>query len=144
MDLSEVVAWGGYLVAGILAIAGIFNMQRQKQRADNDQTAANLINNLKITVDLQEKELVSLRLREVDQGKQIAHLQGQVKVLSDILQGRDPQQMEVFKQAPAIFDIARENNKMSRANNEAITKLTETISIFIESLQPLMNTLERA
>jgi uncharacterized coiled-coil protein SlyX len=143
MPISELIAWGGYIMAGGFAIVGAFNMQRQKQRNDNDVASSNLINKLKITVDLQEKEITSLHLKEVDQGKEIAHLQGQVKVLADILQGRDPQQVEIFKQAPAIFEIARENNRMSRANNEAITTLTEKISNLIESIQPLVNTLER-
>lgn len=118
----------GWVIAGALGLAGVFNMQRQQRRRDDDQTASNLITNLKTTADLQDKELVSLRTKEVEQGKEIAHLQGQIKVLTDILQGRDPKTLATLEQIPLIYTAAMKNG-------ESIEKLTRAMADFMASFQ---------
>lgn len=122
------------MIAGLLAIVGIFNYQSKQRRVDDDTTANNLINNLKSTTELQEKEINTLRGKEIEQGKEIAHLQGQVKVLSDILQGRDPAMQEFLKHAPELVTIARENNGLAKANSEAMTNLTKAITGLVTSM----------
>lgn len=127
LSSSSVFAIAGWIAAGALALIGYFDRQRRVRRADDDQVASNLITNLKTTADLQEKELVALRGKEVEQGKEIAHLQGQVKVLAEILQGRDPDTKAILGQIPDIAKIAKHNG-------EAIEKLTNTMNQFMEKL----------
>lgn len=129
LNMFELAGW---LVAGIIGFIGIFNKQRQTRRVEDDQVANNLIANLRTTTDLQEKELEKLRTKEVENGKEIAHLQGQVKVLSEILQGRDPATKEIMSQIPEIY-------KIGTHNGESIEKLTTTMTEFMKQLTVVLH-----
>lgn len=96
-DLTTIFELAGWVLAGGLGLYGIFNRQRKQTKQEDDQVAANLITNLKSTADLQKEEITTLRAKEVEQGKEIAHLQGQVKVLSEIFQNRNPEMTEFMK-----------------------------------------------
>lgn len=124
MTLTAIATAAGWILAGILAVIGVFDRATRQQRKDDDDTASNLIQNLKTTTELQEKEITTLRAKEVEQGKEIAHLQGQMKVLSEILQGRDPDMQEHIE--------------LGRNNAEVLANLAQTMSTFIETLQPVL------
>ena len=130
----EALTFIGWMIAGALGIYGVFNRQRKDRQREDDQTATNLITNLKTTTELQEKELIQLRSKEVEQGKQIAHLQGQVKVLSEILQGRDPSMQEFLKRAPDLIVMAKENNGLAKENSQAIVNLTKSITSLVDQM----------
>lgn len=134
MDITTILTIIGWVIVGGLALYGVFNTQQKAREKESDQTAANLINNLKTTVDVQEKEILRLRDKEVTQGKEIAHLSGQLAMLERVVQGRDPAMQQFLKDAPALFQIARENNGLAKANSEAVTALTNSITILVESL----------
>ena len=138
MNIATLGTAGGWIIAGILAIVGMFNLQWRARRADDDKTASNLIANLKTTTELQEKEITVLRGKEIEQGREIAHLQGQVKVLTEVLQGRDPAMKAFLDRAPELMTIAHENNGLAKANADAITNLTKAITGLIEKLPASM------
>jgi uncharacterized coiled-coil protein SlyX len=125
---------GGWVLAGALGLVGVFDSSSRKRRKEDDDTASNLITNLRTTTDLQEKELTALRLREVDQGRDIAHLQGQVKVLTEILQGRDPAMKAFLDHAPLLIDIAKENNGLAKEQAKATTELTNSLTALIQAM----------
>lgn len=129
---SGVLALAGWGLAGVLALIGYFDRQRRARKVEDDQVAANLINNLTATSKLQADEIISLRAKEVDQGKSIAHLEGQVKVLTDILQGRDPKTQDLLNQIPEIKKVAVHNAELTE-------KLTEAMTSFIEKLSTSIN-----
>lgn len=134
-----ILSWAGWIIAGALGLVGLFDKQRRNNEADDDKTASNLINNLRTTTELQEKELVSLRSKEVEQGKQIAHLEGQVKVLSEIFQGRDPATQAFLKEIPALVLGIKESNGMAKEQGKAIELLTNTMSSFLTTIMPYIN-----
>lgn len=136
MDVGTIITWGGYVIAGILAIVGAFNLQRQAQRTADDQTAANLIQNLKTTTELQEKEITRLRDKEAAQGKELAHLQGQLTMLKEIFQGRDPEMQEFLKTVPQLMIIAHENNGLAKAQADALAALTSQITALVVAITP--------
>jgi uncharacterized coiled-coil protein SlyX len=136
MDFSQftilnIIELAGWVVAGALALFGVYNRQKKSRETEDDRVASNLIANLRATTDLQEKELEKLRAKEVEQGKQIAHLEGQVKVLSEILQGRDPATKDIMSKIPEIY-------KVGVHNTESIEKLTKTMSEFMEKLTNIL------
>ena len=133
--LTSIVTYGGYILAGVFVALGMFGVQFRQRRNDNNEVTQNLIANYKLTVDEQDKKIKLSQEREIEQGKEIAHLQGQVKVLSDILQGRDPSMVAFLKDAPVLITIARENNGLAKANSEAITMLTKTISDLVGEMR---------
>lgn len=133
----EIIGFGGYIVGGAFAVYGIFDMRARTLRTANEETARNLIANLQATVTQQEKVAAK---QEKDLGNlrdQLNHMSGRNSVLEDILKGRDPAMAAVFKEAPAIFEIARQNHAMSKSTNEAIVKLTTTLEEFLNRLPPL-------
>lgn len=140
--IEHLVTFGGYILAGGLFILGLFGMGARQKRGDDDKLTQNLISNYRLTVEQQEKQIRELSEKEVAQGKQIAHLEGQVKVLSDMVALRDPETQRVFKEAPAAFATARETHEMSKANGQKIDKLTETLTTFMQTLTRALPTLK--
>lgn len=128
----------GFAGLGVLVLTGSFSGEAKRMQGESDRVAQDLISNYRITIEEQEKKISGLLVKEVEQGKQIAHLEGQLKVLADMVALRDPQTASVFSEAPEIFKLARENNQYSKANNAAIERLTNTIEEFINRLPPLM------
>lgn len=133
--LGNLATFGGYVIAGALAIYGIAFGQYRTRRGDNDQITQNLINNYKLTVENQEKKIKELSEKEIQQGKDLAHLQGQIKVLQDIVTLRDPETLKVFKEAPAVFAIARATNEISKENGQKIDVLTDSLASFMDALR---------
>lgn len=113
-SLGNLIAGGGYVIAGILVVLGMFGMQVRARRAENDNVTQNLIDNYKATVEEQDKKLKASMEREIQQGKDLAHLQGQVKILSEILQGRDPAMQKFLAEAPELARVATENNRIAK------------------------------
>lgn len=142
--IGNFVMFGGYVIAGMLMILGMFGMQVRQRRDDGEKLTQNLISNYRLTVEQQEQKIKDLNEKEVAQGKEIAHLQGQVKVLTDILQGRDPEQMAVFRDLPQAIVVAKDSNAQSHKNGAAIERLTETFEKFINTLQPILMHIEAA
>ncbi len=135
MDLSTsllpLLNLAGWIVAGAIGVFGVFNGQWRQRRAEDDSTATNLINNLRTTTELQEKEIVALRAKEVEQGREIAHLQGQVKILSEVMQGRDPAMQKFLTDAPTLMTIAKENNGLAKETAHALNGLADAITAFV-------------
>lgn len=137
MELGTLVAIvlgiSGYVVAGVLYVIGLFDKQRQDRIRADDTTATNLINNLRATTELQEKEIGQLRAEKIEQGREIAHLQGQIKTLTEVMQGRDPAMQSFLRDAPSLMQIVRENNDLSKTSAEALTKLTTAMTAFLKT-----------
>ena len=136
ITISAALSIGGYVIAGILFVLGLFNKQAASRRVADDTISTNLITNLQTTCNLQEKEITTLREKEVEQGKEIAHLQGQVKTLSDLMQGRDPAMQSFLGGAPELMRIAAENNKLALATSQSVKDLTGAVHALVGLLTP--------
>lgn len=128
IPITEIITFGGYVIAVGFGVASLWNRQTKERNAESDRVASELIENLQRTSNLQKEELLALRSKEIDQGKEIAHLQGQVKVLSDLFQGRDPAMIQFFKEAPDLI-------VSTRANSNAVSDLTKAITELITSMK---------
>jgi len=65
-----------------------------------------------------------------------ASLKGSLKVLQDLLLGRDENTQAVMKEAPLIFEIARSTNQL-------VTGMSDGITHLIGSVERLSDTVER-
>ena len=133
--LGTVLVFLGWPIAGALGVIGVFNKQRNERRLEDDKTAANLINNLRITTELQEKEIQSLRKKENEQSKELANMQGQIKILGDILQGSDPSMQAFLREFPVMVETMKQSNDMARMNAQAITNLATTLNDYFVKIQ---------
>lgn len=125
------LGYGGYVVAGIFVVLGMFGMQSKSRRQENDALTSKLIENLNATVKQQESEIKKLTTENEKQGTihreemhtlrdQLNQLSGENKVLKELFTGRNPMQEEAFK-------AAIETNK-------AITELTHLIGELVKKL----------
>ncbi len=136
--LGSVVTFGGYGIAGIFALVQMYSKSNQKRVSDNDQTATNLINNLKTTVDLQEKAIKENKALLDKTTKELHQMEGRNSVLESLFNGSENSILAFLKQAPVLMDIAKENHELATANNKAITDLTNTMNNFLLHIMPLM------
>lgn len=147
LPIATIATLGGWAAFGVLAIVGLFSNQRRKRNIEDDQTAANLIANLRTTVDVQEKTIAQMRtdatVREKESREETHALRDQLNqmigrntFLEELFKGRDPLQQKMFEQAPAIFELVKDNHKMSQENGVAIANLTTAITELIKSITP--------
>ena len=138
MSLTDVLGSGGYIIAGIFVVLGMFGMSSRTRRKENDGLADTLITNLQRTVDVQKTEISQLQTQREEQGKEIAHLQGRLSVMMEILQGRDPLQAAFFKESPMLFAIARENKELAEKTNESVGHMALAVENFINTFSASM------
>jgi hypothetical protein len=137
-SIVAVLELAGLAVMGFFVFTGFFGSKTNDRRSESDKVADGLIGRLQLTVDQNAKDMAAMVVRIDAQQKEIHQLQGQNDAYLKIITLREPAVAKVFDDAPAIFAIARENNQYSKANNEAIKNLTNTIEMFINRLPPLM------
>lgn len=124
------------MIAGVLGVYGLFNMQARSRRADDDSVSANLINNLKSTVD-QMKEQNAIQAVKLEQTtKELHQMQGRNTVLEQLFNGQEGSIMAFLKQAPALVKITEENNAMAKRNADDIGKLTKAVELLVGVLKP--------
>lgn len=143
----------GFVVMGLFVFTGIFGSKNNERRTEADRIASELIERLKEKVEQLEQDMTEhtqqrdIELKDMTERleahqKEIHQLQGSNDAYLKILTLRDPAAQKVFSEAPAIFEIAKENNQLSRNNGESIIKLTNTLNQFIENLRPILIHLE--
>lgn len=143
--LGTVAPFLGWFAFGVLAVIGLFNKSRRVQRLEDDQTASNLITNLRTTVDVQEKTINQMQVDAAKKDKesreethalrdQLNQLVGRNTILEELFKGRDPKQDEFFKQAPDVFKIMRETHTLVQQQTNATVHLTEAITKLIDRM----------
>lgn len=138
-DPTTLLEYGAAGVVGALALFGIGNTTWRGKKKDDSEVAQQLIDNLKLSLDQEKTKTANLTTELTGTNTKLSHTQGELATAKEILQGRDPLQAQVFKDAPAAFAYAKENHEMSKQNSQAITKLTETMQGFLEAIKPLMD-----
>lgn len=128
--------YGGWVIAVSFGLFEIYSNRNRQLRRDNDETAKNLIDNLTKTVELQKEQLEQMQSAEIERGKQIASLQGQVQTLSEILQGRDPKMQTFLQQVPELCEIVGQNREIALNNGKAVKDLTEAITSLVVQITP--------
>ncbi len=136
--ILDLLAIAGWIIGGVVAVKGVWDKESRERRLENDSVTKDLLENMEKKVNAQNQIIVSLSTTSDEQTKQIHKLQGANETLTAVLNGRDPAQADIFKQAPEIFAIAKENNSLSKANGAAITELTRVMQDFIKELKPLL------
>lgn len=124
----DIIGIGGYIVGGLFVFVGLIDAKSRARRKENDALNDTLIKSLERTVQQQETALKELTVRFEEQSKEFHQLQGANQQLMQILQGRDPEQMKIFNEAPKIFAIAEENNHLSKANSGKLDDILKIIS----------------
>lgn len=153
--VANLVGIFGYLVGGFFVFFYFWNKTDSARRKENDRIAAELIRNLEKKVEQMEadmaahtlardEEISELTEKLTAQQREIHLLQGQNEAYLKILTLRDPTAQKVFEEAPEVFKIAKENNKISTGNSLAIEGLTKTIARFIDTLQPVLQHIEES
>lgn len=135
------LGFGGYVIIGGLALLGYFRKDDSRQ-AQSNQVADGLIDRLQKTVDQNGKDMTAMSARIDDQQKEIHQLQGSNDAYLKIITLRDPATAKVFEEAPAIYAIVRETNGDVKAAASSLDELTQTLSRFIDALQPVLIHLE--
>lgn len=121
-------------VFGFLFLTGSIGGKAKEIQHESDGIQQTLINNYRTLIDDQTKKLQALNEENIQSGKDIAHLQGQVKTLTEILQGKDPAMQSFLKSAPRLVEIAEENNTLAKHTDESLGKLADAITALVHNL----------
>lgn len=130
-NIESAIIIAGAIIGGFFALYGSWGKSRQDLQTESDAVSQGLLTNYKETINVQEGKIKDLSTKEVEQGKEIAHLQGQVKVLTDMVALRDPGTKKVFEDAPAAFAAIA-------LQGQAIEKLTSTLEEFLAKVNIVM------
>jgi chromosome segregation ATPase len=128
------------LELGVIAIGGFFIFtgaiggKAKEIHGESDNIQQTLINNYRTLIDDQNKRIADLSAKEIAAGREISHLQGQVKTLEAILQGKDPAMQDFLKAAPRLLEVAEENNQLGRTTNASVAKLADAVTELVHTL----------
>lgn len=145
-SIEMILTIGGYLLAGIVALFGYMNPMWRQRHTEADEVSDRLVNNLKLTVEAQEKSMEKMqkemaehsrrRDAEIKELNQKVHeLQGRNGVLEDLFKGRDPSMKAFFEEAPQILVIAKENNELVKNTNLQVGNLAQAIEGLVKELK---------
>lgn len=145
IDISGLLEFGGWVVAGIFVLLGMFGVSSKARRDENDSLTQNLITNLTTTVETQKVDIASLRSamtqHTVERQAQITtltnkitHLEGRNSLLEDLFKGRDPDMQQAVKRSPQMFAMIEETNKLVKDGQLALTSLTKTIEDLVKKM----------
>ena len=129
-NFASVLGFLGYAGFGGMVLLGYFKKDNNRSQ-ESDEIADTLIGRLKEMIEQQKKDLGEMTVRLDTQQKEIHQLQGQNEAYLKILALRDPATERVFKEAPEVFQMVRENR-------ETLTHLAETMASFIEAINPIL------
>lgn len=142
-NINELFPFIGWVIAGVLAVVGYFNIKTKDRQKESDGLADTLIKRLQQTVDSQTEDLkrmqVELDTRTNQRDQEIvtlqhdlSHLQGRNGLLEELFKGRDPSMDTFFKKdGPQILS-------MTQANTASIEILVQSINNLIHTLTPLL------
>lgn len=139
--VAAAVELGIIAVGGVLVFTGAIGGKAREIKDESDAVAQRLIENYKLTVDNQDKKIRELTDREIVSGKAIAHLEGQVKTLTEILQGKDPKMQSFLNNAPGLLDLAKETSEATKQQAVSLAALTSAIEKLINNLPPMTPTI---
>lgn len=139
---------GGWIIAGVLAVVGVFNKQSRERRKEDESVASNLIKNLQTTAEIQQKEIekmkedASAHSKERDKEVQalredLKHLGGRNSMLEDLFKGRDPQMQAFLSEVPLLMEITKKDHELIEQGSKSLTVLVEAMTQFLESHTPI-------
>lgn len=134
--MQSLLEYGGYIVAGILVVLGIFGVQVRQRRAEDDDVSTKLITNLQASLTLTEKNLKETNVKLDETTKQLHLMQGRNTVLEELFNGSENSILSFLKQAPELVLFAKENHTLSQKNAEDISALTSSIQDLVKALTP--------
>lgn len=142
--ITIILTIGGWIIAGVLAVVGVFNKQSRERRREDEDVASNLIKNLQTTVEVQEKTIAKMqetmekhtkeRNEEMQKLRdQMTHISGRNSMLEDLFKGRDPQMQAFLKEAPMLVEIIKADHELIEENTKMLTALGSAMSKFADS-----------
>ena len=146
--ITLILTMGGWIIAGVLGIVGFFDRGKRERRKEDDDVASNLIKNLQVTADVQEKKIIKMQEEMEAHGKErdkevqalreeLKHLSGRNSMLEDLFKGRDPQMQAFLKDVPILMEITKKDHELIEQGSQALTVLVETMTKFLESYKPV-------
>lgn len=139
LSLQNIAAIGELItvivVAGSAAWYAFFSQKRSQQATDDD-VATKLINNLKLTVDQQEKTIGGLTTKLDTTTKELHQMQGRNTVLEQLFNGSEGSILSFLKEAPKLTLIAEENNALAKETSNDIKSLIASIDRLVTVLAP--------
>ena len=134
--VSTFGGWIGIITAvivGIFAIIGIVNKNSRDLEKVQSDTANDVIKLLKEQVDALSTK-VNIQDTDIKTLKQsIDNLKTENRILSDVLQGRDVQTQQFYKDIYASMEIVKHNDKTSEDNSKLLAKLVSLVEVYINS-----------
>lgn len=142
MELKDYLELGGWVIAGIFAVIGMFSFTTKSRRVENDQLTTNLINNLTKTVETYKEENANLKTQMEKNASErdaqilklqtdFSHLAGRNSLLEELFKGRDPKQEAAYSEIPKMSATVT-------ATNESVGELADLIKTFINTVTPLI------
>lgn len=111
-----------FVIVGAFAVYGIWDKVKRDRQKDTDGTEDRLIDLLKKTVDELEKKVNKQTTDIAELTKKVTHLERENETLVRVLQGRDEQTKEFYKQA---FD----SMKLAQQTHDVVTTLAKNMEV---------------
>lgn len=120
--------WMGIIAAvlfGAFSFFGMFNKNSKQLRKEETDTAKDVISLLSSKVSVLEERVQELEI-SVDK------LTTENHTLRDVLQGRDGETQKFYKDAYAVMEIIKHNDKISEENSKTLSKVSALLEAIVK------------
>lgn len=140
-NFGTIIAIVTLIVAGAFAVYGLWDKNARERRRESDTSEDRLIDLLKKTVDELEKK-VNKQTTDIETlTKQMKHLEKENETLVKVLQGRDDQTQQFYKQMLDSIKVAQSTHDtvttLAKSVQDTVINMTKLIELLSQHLQVL-------
>lgn len=122
--------FGGYagvaasIVTVVFVLIGYSHKESRALKKEEADTAKNVIDLLTNKVTVLEDKVNEMEIK-------IDELTAENRTLRDVLQGRDVETKQYYKDAYAMMEVIKHNDKISEENSKILARLSSLLEIYV-------------
>ncbi len=127
--VSQFGGWIGLIAAAVVSITyiiSLFSKSSRELKKEESDTAKDVIDLLSTKVTVLEGKVNELELK-------VDELTTENRTLRDVLQGRDGETKQFYKDAYSAMEIIKHNDKVSEENSKTLSKIATLLETLVNS-----------
>lgn len=126
------VGFATFVIWGVFALIGLFSKTKKGLKKEETETEDRVMNLLRGEVSELTRKVNKQDVDIKNLTDKVNTLTSENKLLTDLLQGRDGETKQFYKDAYAMMEVIKHNDKVSEENNKSLTRIVALIESYVK------------